>query len=778
MLETNIRIVYPGRNLYVWTRRATVQGTHYTPDLLEKCCGKLRYQHGIAAVKHPSQEASLLVASSLPIKAVKIEDEDWELDVVDAGEPAQKYTLSDPYGTDLLPQLIERALLVTLKSRTGLWNYDSPRFWYEPEPIARSNGFVVYQRYEVSGVYVQDVGVGIAVDIGTAFFTEATLEYFFSLDVSKEEQKQRRSKFDQLRKRHGDHQGTLLYDHGVGHSKCYFREANGTTCSNTGLVKVKGVSYSSLAAYYRAEKPSIVFSDNTPVIRVAFDNISKSQPVAANRLKLRVMNDALPRDIRDVDKIDPAERREKVLGFWDIIGSKPFGAVAPGVFFDGLWRPSKDHKILFPMPDIAYGNGHCLSGPKQETAKDYLQYYRERIEYLDECGCYFVPPGMSRTVYCVHPEQLDADINRLCNDLETHISRWTGHNVAVQPLSYTDVNDAALKLRREAQSGVVVFVLNEEENGYYEAAYQLPNWRVKRITKNVLEDHYRQLTEGVWDRKLRKKTREQGQRRWNSFVKFNGLEIIQLMDTVPYRTIQTGQYEAQVIIDVGYDRRYFALSLLVSRNRNKKPDFLLRSEPYRKPDHKRQTINPIILADEIEKLFGTLVDHFDDFDPIESALFIRDGYFYGALIDEEYKHETDGIQKVIQRLKTKGILTEDSQVDLVNLQKDTLKSIRMWEIHQDSSVTNPLEGTGFKLDDKTMVIATTGAATLRQGTALPYIVRGNSSISDIEKVGESTFMSAQLNWSSPTTAQRMLLPLKRTDEELQSRSSQEVRRYQ
>ncbi len=778
MLETNIRIVYPGKALFLWTRRAVVQGTHFTPDLLEKACGKLRHRYGLAAVPHPTRKESLLVASLSSVKAVHLEDEEWELDVTDSGEAPQKYTLDDPCGKDILPRLLERALLVTLKSRPQLWNFDSPRHWYEHDPISTSGDFAAYRRYEITGVYVENEGVGIAIDVGTAFFVRQTLDYYFANDLPDDELKRRRKDFDRLRKRHGDHQGTLLYDHGDGYSKCYFREASGVTCATTGPVKVKGKPpYPSLSAYYKQEKPNLEFSDDTPAVRVSFNDISKPQPVAANRLRLRVMNDALPSSFRDVDKIEPDERRRVILAFWDSLGSKPFGLVAPGVMNGGLWCPSEQQQKHYAMPELMFGKGQRLVGPKQFAKAEYARYFRQRMEYLDKYGCYFVPPSINRTIYCAHPKQTIADIETFCADLEGALSDWTGCAISVRPLPYNDITDAVTQLRREAESGLVVFVLNEETAAYYEAAYQLPNWRIKRITQAVLEAQYQQLTDGAWDRRQKKKTLEQGQRKWNGFIKMNGLEIIQLLDTVPYRTAQTGEYEAQIVIDVSYDRLYFALSLLINRNLDKRPDFFLRSETYRKADHTRETINPTILADEIEKLFDTLKEHFDEFDEISSILFVRDGQFYGAIIDDEYQHETEGVKEAIARLKSKGMLTREGRADLVNLHKDTLKGLRFWEIHDDGTVTNPLEGKGIRLNPNILLIATTGDATLTKGTAQPYILQGNGDVAALNRAGEVTFLSAQQNWSSPSVAQRLPLQLKRTDEELLARSAQEIRRY-
>jgi hypothetical protein len=50
MLETNVRIVYPGPSLYIWTRHARVTGSHIDADRLERACKKLQAVHGLAAV--------------------------------------------------------------------------------------------------------------------------------------------------------------------------------------------------------------------------------------------------------------------------------------------------------------------------------------------------------------------------------------------------------------------------------------------------------------------------------------------------------------------------------------------------------------------------------------------------------------------------------------------------------------------------------------------------------------------------------------------------------
>ncbi|MBI4322045.1 MAG: hypothetical protein HY675_26430 [Chloroflexi bacterium] len=113
---------------------------------------------------------------------------------------------------------------------------------------------------------------------------------------------------------------------------------------------------------------------------------------------------------------------------------------------------------------------------------------------------------------------------------------------------------------------------------------------------------------------------------------------------------------------------------------------------------------------------------------------------------------------------------------MVELHKDTLKNLRVWDIHGDDNVDNPLEGKLVELNKHMVLVSSTGAATLHQGTAEPLLVMGNGRCSSVMDAAMAIFDSAQLNWSNPRVAQRLPLPLKRTDDALIARAAQEIRR--
>lgn len=765
MLETNIRVVRPGMNIYVWTRQATISGPNLTPMLIEKSCGVIRNRYHLAAIPHPEKPNNLLFASYSPIIPLHLDGEDWELDVIDAEQPPQKILLTSREGEKSIPVLVERAFIAHIASKKNLWTIDSPRIWYEAEPVYIEDGIAAYRRFEIGSLFIKGIGVGIAVDTGIAFFSNETLAYYFDSKISREERLLREKTFMHLVRRQDGQKGTLVYDNGRNRTKCYFvSPPQGMTCANTGSLRIKGQSFDSLFDYYKATNPSLSVERDTLAVRVSFLNMEHPQPVAADRVRARIMNESLPDSLNDIDKIAPTDRRRILIDFWNNIGSKPLGNIAPG-FENDFWCPPNEQIVQLTIPDILFGNNTKLSSPKIFSEEEYANHFKQRSQLLKKAGCYHVPPNVSRTVYCAYPNSLGEQVaKQVATDIATELNRLTGKPIVSQLVGFDSVGDAVEQLRDLEQSGMVVFILNEEPTAYYEAEFQLPGWRIKRITRPTLEEHYKYLVNGIWDRKKRSVSLEIGRNRWSGFINMVTLDVIQLLDVTPYRIDNLGPYEANLIIDVGYDRRFFAVSLLIARALDKNPSFRLISHTQHKVDHKEEAVNPIILSDEIIALFSRLPKKIE---PLQSLLIMRDGKLV--------KQEPDGLINAVKKLKDKGFLTQDAQVDWVDIRKDTLKVIRLWNIDQNGIADNPFMGTGVKLNERMIIMVNTGFPTLKQATADPLLIVTNGHCDNVINAAQANFSGAQMNWSSPKVAQRLHIGMKRTDEDLKSRSAQEIR---
>lgn len=762
MIETNVRVVIPGPGLYLNVRGMVVSGTDLHPDILERACSRLRIRHGIAAVPDPLEEGMLLTATTRPSPQITLQGHEWEIRAEDSGnQPNRIYACDMP---DTVALLVERALQIRLARQPGLWSLHGPRIWYGEASFREAEGICAFRRYEVSAISIDDVGIGVMADVGTAFFSKNTLDYYFDTDLAGIEIDRRARAFRTLSGRREGQKGTLVYDNGSSKTTCYFEEApSGLTCYNTGTLVVGGKSYESLYHYYRDRYPALEVQKDAQAVRVSFRGLSRPTPVAANLLRLRVMNSDLPSQLSSVDKIRPDGRHALLTRFWKSLEPQPLGRVAPGLRH-GFWRPSDRKVFRFTPPAVDFGDSETIGSPSNLNAGGVRSYYRDRLNSMERGRCYSFPPASPRTIHVAHPRHLEEAAVQVGVDVVDKLEKWTGRRFQARFVGYDTVVEACGLLRDDEES-LALFVLDGEPASYYEASFHLPGWRVKRITDSTLETQLGHLNMGVWDRRRRIKSLEAGKRRWDSFVTLNALDVLQLLDAVPYRTTNLGAYEAQLAVDVGFDRKFYAVSLLVGRDSGKAPEFGVYTEVYHKSDSKKETINKVLLKDAILDICERAM--FNATHPLDSLLIIRDGRVQAQ--------EILGIESAIDAMRGRSVLNESSRVDIVGLHKTSLKKMRMWS-NTTEKVANVLEGTAVSLDSDTVVLCSTGAATLTQGTADPVTLVGVGHHTNLCDAAYSTFASAQLNWSSPGVAQRLPLPLKRADDELNARLSQEIRR--
>jgi hypothetical protein len=766
MLETNLRIVADGNAICLPVRYAKVQAAHITPKQMEQACGRLSSKCQIAA--KPTHVLGELVAlSEEPIPKLKIENENLTFTIEDSGKDRCGLKLTDYSGKWLVPALLERAVIGQVSRAANHWHLDSWRKWFQPAPFLSEDGFNVFRRFEVTGTFVEGVGVGIGIDISTAFFTRQTLGYFFARNLGTQERQLREETFARLTTRQKGQKGTLIYERGDFKGVCYFEKGDpDRTCGQTPEFRINGRTYKNVYEYFSENFPYLHIAPGDVAVLVSFRGAAACVWVPARLLRIRVMNDALPDSLSSVDKIAPFERATMIEEFWALLGQYPFGKL-PIQLTPGFWHPDHSRLIGVPMPALEFGGGQVLLPPMTPDADEYKKHFRQRVESLEKAGVYHLPPATERTLHVAYPRRADAEMaNQLAMDIADVISKWTSIPFERNVVPYDSIAEATSRLRTGRSGGTVVFILGEEPAAYYETAFQLPGWRLKRVTLASLNRHFRCLREGAWDRQKKEKNLRKGWRKWDQYVFMNACDVLQQMDGIPYRVASLGDFEASIAIDVGHDRRYVAISLMIARDSGANPNFRIVTEVHPKTDPQVDTVNPAILADMIVQLFGKVFR--GRYTPLKSLLTLRDGEFLGK--------ETIGIRQAFVRLKDQGILDVNAFTPLAELHKSSQKNIRLWERLSEDDIVNPVEGTGVIISSDTAVVTTTGEATLHQGTAEPLMIVCEQSIEVLKKVADAIVVGAQLNWGSPGVAQRLPLFFKRTDEELQVRSAQEIRR--
>ena len=317
------------------------------------------------------------------------------------------------------------------------------------------------------------------------------------------------------------------------------------------------------------------------------------------------------------------------------------------------------------------------------------------------------------------------------------------------------------ELNQESQTGLVVFVFESDDPAtYYIVDSELKKWRVKHITLEVLKEKFTGLQATQSNSSSHNKP---GKRDWQSFIEMNGLEILQQLDCVLWAFVGELNYNAHLAVDVGWDWRHFALSLLICDWQSQQV-FQLDSKVESKINYKQETINKEILRDKMIALFRQRQRPF----PLDKILVLRDG--------RECGDELQSFDEAQQQLTQYGCFKEKVQVDVVDVHKSSAKGIRLWWRDENDNIEQIPEGIALFLDIKTVVLTTTGSPTLHQGTAEPIMLLSRSEGVNMLLAAEDFYATTHLNWSSPSMAQRLALELKRTDEELTTRAAQEVRR--
>jgi hypothetical protein len=703
----------------------------------------------------------LLVVSTSPISKKTFVEDDWQLTIEDSGNHVS-LNLNDSLGQQTVPDLVERMLLAAIAKRGQRWTIAGrPRHFYEPNPYLTLDEISGFRRIAVSVFFIEDIGVGAACDFQSSFFTAETLAWFFPLDSSKNENSRRRDRFDKLASRQRG-QGTLLHTRKGMRTVCYFAEApDGATCDSTGQIRLKGKTYGSLYDYYKANGSTDVNAGDR-AIRVSFAMGVGSVWVAAKFVRLSIFNDALPRKLEATIHLKPHERRDATLRFWSELGENALGSGFPR-FEDGLWAPPKSKYWLIQPPALLFGKGTELR--PSNGVSSYKDYWGQRTQTLHDAGCFFVPPTFPRVIHCAHPESLSGEaVRTLLKDICNWLKKWTGKAIEAQALPYKNVQDGTTQVLAQLTPGLLLFIMNDEPNAYANVSTELHERRPKHMNHRTLLEHFGFLRDGCWIARERRNDMRRGRLKWDAFSGLLAIDLLQLHDGVPWG-IQRGKFEGVLVIDVGHDRRHYGISLMVCRAKDSAPQFRIETEIRTKTDVKHEAINHEVLRDEIIRLFRKTFPRNPI--PLDSLLVLRDGRFCGR--------ELESLQDALTQLKQDKLIGPDARICTAELAKDSAMQVRLWDVKGPSLVENVSEGTAIEITRKQIILANTGSTTLRQGTAEPIALTGIQDLGSLRDAAETCFYGAQLNWSQPRMAARLLLPLSRTDEELIKCAQEEVR---
>lgn len=754
-METNIKLVGFGKDLFLQTKVYSVDVPNISNEQLQKVCSHIS-STGIAAVPHRSGGKEFIITDNISSisndRAINIDD--WVVKL-NLQTKDKKLNLSNPEHRQIMLDLYKRALIIQVQKQGNFWRLDSPRIFYDKTPLRTDSqqfktDIDAFRRFEISELFVEDEGLGLCVDVGTGFFSNTSVEEYFKGGYEQ--------RFMSLSGRQGEHKGTLLFDSPSGKVKCYFEKYDGKTVANaTPPMNIKGQRYENLFDYYKQRSPSYSIKENDMVAMVSFPGLPDKKPVPANKLFLRVSNEKLPREMSNMDKITPDERKKSLQRFWQGLGEFPFGN-GFGKVNKYFYSPKPEKKGIIELPDLFFGNGQTLFKPTSSDKQGYKDHFRNRRNYLERYGCYYVPPTLSRSIYFAYPNEVsEAEINKYSKEMCEAVKKLTKVDVEPVLISYSSVEEALISLKGEEDPGVVVFIFNDNDPAtYFNISHGLKQWKIKRATTYELNRKFKGLSNQNPEKLKRAK------KNWTSYIEMTTFDVIQQMGCMPYIFKKNQNFDMQLVIDVSEKASHFGFSLMMYKDGMRYP--VVFDKVHSKPD-KKETINKAILEKYFEELITQNKAAIQK-NGLSSLLILRDGKDCG----EEHKTLNASIEKLIQE----GVLPTNFKFAFVEYHKTTLKEVRIWK--NSVPTCNVLEGSYLLLDSTTAIIASTGEGTLTQGTSAPLLVKAKYGNVNLKAILEDIFISSQLNFSSPGVAQRLTYSAKRIDDQLKERRMQEIER--
>jgi hypothetical protein len=706
----------------------------------------------------------LLIVGEAPLTIGPVSREKWRAELEDSGQSI-RLELERTRDRITIATLLERALVRTFERREGYWRLsNSIRRWYLDRPVATVGDIDVVPRLSFGTATLGELGVGVAFESGYLYRSTMTLADFFDENINRYEQSERRRSFDRLRSRDERRKGTLLYDLGRNRVHvCYFvRFTEGLTCATTGPV----LQWPSLLEYYRDRHPHLVIEPDDAAVEVSFRGISQPVVVAAKLLRVRVMADESQSlfGLNAYKSQSPWVRREAAFRGWDRSQSEVKWLL--GLRLEGdLWTPDESRRELLPCPTLQFAKGRTIFPPRQPTVDEYRRYYQDRISRLRNGGVYQYEQAIERKIHLVTPiagsRWTDGLQQAFAEDFVAALQDFVGRGFKLEIVREDDPDQIVERLG-VYPPGTAVVVFGDrgpaDTPGYYLLSHGLPSWRLKRLTRHQVERKWEAIEKARTDNDRRK-----ARRRWRDMIVSSVLDTLDQMDATPWR-IDGFPYEACIAIDVGEGRRFFAVSALICRNERDEPSFLRMSGVWPKADSQHESINPRMLRDKLVELFPKVAG--DGFVPIRSLLFLRDGHTPGE--------EPRGIGEGVRRLQERRILAPDAEVAVADVHKRTVKGLRLWSI-DEGRIQNALEGHAVYLDERTALVACTGAATLAfHQTVDPCLLVAHGE-AEIRRVSRAYHALAQLNYTNPAKARRLAQPLWESDARLQQRIAQDMR---
>jgi hypothetical protein len=671
---------------------------------------------------------TILTVSDVPDKDYRIEITDRTFDITP--EHAQ------PVERDLAAKMVERVVSDRFNSlKHKYWRTEWTLFFkIHPENERIGTDFVnAYRGFKFGALFVEGSQPYLGCDIRTRYIGRK------SLADHGDDERQRvlhHHLDDHLRI---DDRATFVRDNGAVKIPCRYASSTGQTISQYHLQDLG----KTVAEYYAERYPKLRLNHNDEAVFVQDRNKETSFAVPASRLfPVFTTDEEWLQQCSIKPQMTPQARVSAIEEFLVELKDLAYAGKTISVGRDFL---SQKRSVFWP-PKLEYGRNATLSAfpesaPEGTSVPDIdtalARWRNGKMPMLYQHGPFFNEPLPDIVFF--YPEEMPRDVReKFLRQLGIEVLKQTGSKLNVR-------RQRSYRIGKHERAGasllsnIQAFVA--ENNGFFLALVVLWDRFLDHVHAHLKELLASYPSQCVTDRVVRMIADASNPHRAAGRVRNLSLGVLTAAGVQPWVLADNLSSDAFIGIDLLHGRVSYHF-LFGKGGRN----ILTASGHASRRDRNHETVDKVELRSIIVSMLTQI--HATG-KPLSSIVVHRDGRWW--------RRESQALAEAIDKLKRDNVLQPDCRVAVVEIRKSHFP-VRLFTVSGGAHphLENPLPGTHLALDDKRVLLSTTGRPGSWEkgefgrtaGTLLLSLVEQHGEF-DIMDVAEDAYRLTHLNWNAP-----------------------------
>ena len=536
-----------------------------------------------------------------------------------------------------------------------------------------------------------------------------------------------------------DDRATFVRDNGALKIPCRYANSTGQTISQYYLQDLG----KTVAEYYGERYPQLRLDQNDEAVFVQDRNKETSIAVPASRLfPVFTTAEEWLQQCSIKPQMSPQERITAIEEFLSELRDLDYAGTRISVGSDFL----KQKRSVFWPPKLEYGHNAILSAFPDDAPKGapipsidsaLAQWRSDKMPLLYQHGPFFNEP-LPDTVF-FYPEDMPRDVReKFLQQLGIEVLKQTGSKLNVR-------RQRSYRVGKHERAGASLLsniqAVVAENEGFFLALVVLWDRFLDHVHAHVKEALVSYPSQCVTDRVVRLIADTSNPHRAAGRVRNLSLGVLTAAGVQPWVLAEKLSSDAFIGIDLLHGRVSYHF-LFGKGGRN----VLTASGHASRRDRIHETVDKVELRSTIVTMLTQI--HATG-KPLSSIVVHRDGRWW--------RRESQALAEAIEKLKHDNVLQPDCRVAVVEIRKSHFP-VRLFTTSAGTHphLENPLPGTYLPLDDKRVLLSTTGRPGSWEkgsfgrtaGTLLLSLVEQQGQF-DITDIAEDAYRLTHLNWNAP-----------------------------